>query len=91
MKFLKTVSLPNAAGVSRAHWTPDAAQFARLNKFKGACMFRLTQLFFQFRRSIGRNAYFEASSPAFAVNSLMGCALHSGCRAFLELFLEFVA
>jgi len=31
MKLLKTVSLPNAAGVSRAYWAPDAAQFARFN------------------------------------------------------------
>ena len=59
MKFLKTVSLPNAAGVSRAHWAPDAAYCARFNKFKGACMFALTQLFFPFRRSVGRNGYFE--------------------------------
>jgi hypothetical protein len=59
MKFLKAVVLPNTAGVSRAHWAPDSAQFARFNQFKGGCMFPLTQLFFQFRRSIGRNAYFE--------------------------------
>ena len=59
MKVLKTVSLPNAEGVSRAHWAPDAAYCARFNKLKGACMFSLTQLFFQFRRSIGRNGYFE--------------------------------
>jgi len=42
MKFLKTVSLPDAAGVSRTYWAPDATQFARLNKFKGARMFALT-------------------------------------------------
>ena len=59
MKFLKTVSFPDAAGVSRAYWAPDAAQFARFNKFKGTCMFALTQLLFQFRRNIGRNGYFE--------------------------------
>jgi len=28
MKFLKAVSLPNAAGVSRAYGAPDAARFA---------------------------------------------------------------
>jgi len=59
MKFLKTVSLPNAAGVRRAYWAPDAADFPRFNEFKGASVFPLTQLFFQFRRSIGRNGYFE--------------------------------
>ena len=61
MKFLKTVSLPNAAGVSRAHWAPDAAYCASFNEFKGACMLPLTQLLFQFRRSIGRNGYLEVN------------------------------
>jgi len=42
MQFLKTVSLPNAAGVSRAYRAPDATNFARFNKFKGAGMFALT-------------------------------------------------
>jgi len=59
MKFFKIVGLPKAAGVSRANWAPDAAYFARFNKFKGASMFRPTQLVFQFLRSIGRNGYFE--------------------------------
>ena len=61
MKFLKIVSLPHAAGVSRAYWAPDAADFPRFNEFKGAGVFPLTQLFFQFRRSIGRNGYFEVN------------------------------
>jgi len=59
MKLVKTVCLPNAAGVSCPYWAPDAANFARVNKFKGACMFTLTELFFQFRRSIGRNGHFK--------------------------------
>jgi hypothetical protein len=59
MKLLKTVSLPDAAGVSCAHRAPDAAHFAGVDQLKGACMLRLTHLFFEFLRSAGRNVYFN--------------------------------